>query len=63
MGIEGLWILPCAALIALTTFCFSFFGVGLGKRFGKLLGGRARIIGGVVLIGIGVKVFVEHTLF
>jgi len=63
MGIEGFWILPCAALIALTTFCFSFFGVGLGKRFGKLLGGRARIIGGVVLIGIGVKVFIEHTLF
>ena len=59
MGITGLQILPCIAIIGVTTFVLSFAGVDLGKRFGKLLGGRAKIVGGIILIGIGLKVFIE----
>ncbi|MCL2018535.1 MAG: manganese efflux pump MntP family protein [Oscillospiraceae bacterium] len=62
MGIEGFGILPCIAIIGITTFVLSFMGVFLGKRFGVLLGGRAKILGGIILIGIGLKIFLEHTL-
>lgn len=63
MGISGLLIIPCIAIIGVTTFLCSYLGVGLGKRFGKLLGHRARIVGGLILIGIGLRVFIEHTFF
>jgi putative Mn2+ efflux pump MntP len=63
MGITGLSVLPCVAIIGVITFIFSFIGVDLGKKFGKLLGGRAKIAGGIILIGIGMKVFIEHLLF
>jgi putative Mn2+ efflux pump MntP len=62
MGILGVMILPCIAIIGATTFVLSFLGVDLGKKFGKLLGGRAKIIGGLVLIGIGLKVLIEGFL-
>ena len=48
-----------AALIGGVTFAISFIGVLLGGRFGKLLGSKAEIAGGVVLILIGIKVFLE----
>ncbi|MDR2532861.1 MAG: manganese efflux pump MntP family protein [Oscillospiraceae bacterium] len=60
MGIRGLWILPVVALIGTITFSLSFFGVGIGRKFGGFLGNRARIAGGVILIGIGLKVFFER---
>jgi len=62
MGISGLMILPCVAMIGVVTFILSFLGVDLGKKFGRLLGGRAKIVGGLVLVGIGVKVLVEGLL-
>jgi putative Mn2+ efflux pump MntP len=62
MGITGFMIFPCIAIIGATTFVLSFLGVDLGKKFGKLLGGRAKIIGGIVLIVIGVKVLAEGLL-
>ncbi|MDR2163368.1 MAG: manganese efflux pump MntP family protein [Clostridiales Family XIII bacterium] len=46
-------------LIGSTTFALCFAGVYAGKRFGALLGPRAEIIGGLILIAIGVKIFVE----
>lgn len=55
-------ILIIAPSIALCTFLFSFLGVYIGKHFGKVLRDKAQIIGGIVLIGIGVNVFIEHTM-
>ncbi|MBS6860014.1 MAG: manganese efflux pump [Clostridiales bacterium] len=46
--------------IGLITFCIGFCGVFLGKTFGMLIAGKAEILGGVVLIGIGLKIFIEH---
>ncbi len=50
-------------LIGLITFAFSFVGVYIGKKFGDLFTSKAQIIGGIVLIAIGVKIFVEHMWF
>lgn len=43
------------AMIALVTGFFSFVGVFLGKQSGTWLESKAEIFGGLVLIGIGIK--------
>jgi putative Mn2+ efflux pump MntP len=53
-------ILPVAATIGLTTFLLVTAGVMLGRVLGVVVGKRAEIIGGLVLIGIGVAILVEH---
>ena len=42
-------------IIALTTFLCCMVALLVGKRFGNLLGDRAQIVGGIVLIAIGIK--------
>lgn len=50
-------------LIGVVTFAISLLGVFSGKKFGQLLGSKAEIFGGIILVGIGLKVFIEHTFF
>lgn len=50
-------------IIAATTFTLSLIGVFAGKKFGQLLGSKAEIVGGLILVGIGLKVFIEHVFF
>ena len=53
-------ILLPVVTIGLITFGLSLFGIYLGhnyKHFGK---NKARIIGGIILIGIGSKILLEH---
>jgi len=50
-------------LIGITTFIFSYFGVYMGTKGGSYLEDKAEKIGGVILIAIGVKILIEHTLF
>lgn len=56
-------MLTAVSVIAAVTFILSLIGVFLGKRFGRLLGSKAVVTGGVILVGIGLKVFIEHTFF
>ena len=56
-------IWTAVSLIGLTTFAISLAGVFFGKKFGQLLGSRAEILGGVILVAIGLKVFIEHIFF
>lgn len=53
------WI--AVALIGLVTFAMSGVGVVLGRRAGDHLGEWAERIGGVILIGLGVKILAEHS--
>lgn len=53
-------IYGAALLIAVITFACSLTGSFLGKKFGALLGDWAEIAGGVILVGIGAKIFIEH---
>lgn len=55
-------ILAPAAFIAGITFIVCLIGAELGRQFGKLLGDWAQVIGGLILIGIGLKIFIEHML-
>jgi putative Mn2+ efflux pump MntP len=52
-----------AALIGIVTFIMSGAGVLLGRRAGDHLGEWAERAGGIILIGLGVKILAEHTGF
>jgi putative Mn2+ efflux pump MntP len=47
-------------IIGSVTFVLSFIGVIIGDRFGHFFERRIEIVGGCILIGIGVKILVEH---
>ena len=53
-------ILPVAAAIGCTTFLLVTLGILLGRALGTLIGKRAELLGGIVLIGIGIAILVEH---
>lgn len=48
-------VVLAASLIALTTALMCCIALVLGRRFGNMLGDRATILGGIVLIAIGLK--------
>lgn len=55
-------IVPAVILIGLTTAVLSFIGVLIGHRAGIRFKKPAEIVGGLVLIGIGVKILFDHLL-
>ena len=50
-------------VIAGVTFAFSLVGVYIGRQFGRRIHNFAEVVGGVILIGIGVKILLEHLFF
>ena len=55
-------VLASVILIGVTTYLFSYGGAYIGKRFGNIFKNKAEIVGGLILIGIGVKILLEHLL-
>lgn len=49
-------------IIGLVTFAISFGGVYIGDHFGHFFEERIEMVGGLVLIGIGIKILVEHLM-
>jgi len=47
-------------MIGVITFGLSYAGVAIGKRFGHFFESKIEILGGLILIAIGVKIFVTH---
>lgn len=48
-------VAQASLLIAITTFVTIVVALGVGKRFGSVLGEKAPLVGGVVLVLIGLK--------
>jgi len=48
------------AIIGFLTFLVSMIGVLIGKKTGNHFGKKVEILGGVILIGIGIKILVQH---
>ena len=63
VGASTIMLLVAVLMIGVITFVISFAGVYLGKKFGSLLSNKAEILGGIVLIGIGTKILIEHLFF
>ncbi len=52
-----------ASIVGIVAFAFSFVGIYIGNKCGNLFGEKAEIVGGIVLMGIGVKILLEHLFF
>ena len=55
-------ILPAVLFIGVTTFVLSAAGVKVGAVFGSRFKSKAELAGGLILIGMGIKILLEHTL-
>lgn len=54
-------LLACL-LIGIVTFLICYVGLGIGKKAGTRLAGKAGILGGVILIFIGLEIFITSFL-
>jgi putative Mn2+ efflux pump MntP len=57
--IESPIVIP-AVVIGLVAAAFTAGGMVLGRRLGSRWGKRVEVFGGLILIGIGVKIVIEH---
>lgn len=48
------------ATIGVVTALLSALGLYAGRRFGSVLGRRLDVVGGLVLVGLGFKILLEH---
>ncbi|HOV10417.1 MAG TPA: manganese efflux pump MntP family protein [Bacteroidales bacterium] len=53
-------ILLTLGTIGIVTFLVSLAGIYIGKKFTFISAKKAEIVGGLVLIGIGTKILIEH---
>lgn len=53
-------IVVTAAAIGLATFTMVTLGVMVGRVLGVIVGKRAEVMGGIILIGIGCLILYEH---
>ena len=56
-----IWI--AITIIGLISFLFTFFGMYIGIHFGKRFHVKVEAIGGLILIGIGFKILLEHLFY
>ena len=61
-AVMDIHIWQAVAIIGGITFCCALLGAFLGKSFGLFFKDKAEIFGGIILIAIGVKIFLEHML-
>ena len=58
------WAMALAAslIIAAVTFVICMGGLVIGKKAGTVLSDKATVLGGIILIGIGVEIFLSNIL-
>lgn len=57
-----IFIVTPIIVIGIVTFLLSFIGVFIGDKYGHLFENKIEIIGGITLIGIGIKILLEHLI-
>ncbi len=55
-------ILIPVLIIGVVTFALSYLGFVFGSRLGDLFGKKIKVLGGLILIIIGVRILIEHML-
>lgn len=55
-------IMIAITIIGVTTCVFSAIGVKIGSIFGNKYEKKAQILGGIILIVLGLKILLEHTI-
>jgi len=60
LGLIGVSIWLPALIIGLVTLVLTYVGTRVGRKAGRYLGQWAERVGGIVLIGIGVRILLQH---
>lgn len=61
-GYQALNAFLASLIIAIVTFIICVAGVSIGRKFGTKLAGKATVLGGAILIGIGMEIFLSGIL-
>jgi len=56
----GVGIVYPSVIIGIVAAAFTITGLALGRKIGSVWRGRVTLIGGLILIGIGLKILFEH---
>lgn len=56
-------IIAAVFFIGVTTFALSALGTKIGAVFGARFRSKAELAGGIILVAMGVKILLEHTVF
>jgi len=59
-AILDVMIWKAGLLIGIVTFIASMTAIRIGKSAGERLGNKVEIVGGIILVAIGIKIFLEH---
>ena len=54
--------LLCAGLISAVTFMICIIGIFIGRKVGDKFSTKAQILGGIILIGIGLEIFISGVI-
>lgn len=60
LAMDNTDIVSSSAVIGVVTLMISMIGVKIGSKVGSAFGRRAELLGGIILIGIGTKILLEH---
>lgn len=60
LAMLGSRIVVPAVVIGVVAAAFTVVGMALGRRIGSIWGQRVEVTGGLILLGIGVRILVEH---
>lgn len=61
-GVRNIHPYPVMAIIGITSFSLTLAAVTIGSKFKTLSQIRVETIGGIILIGVGCKILIEHFL-
>jgi manganese efflux pump family protein len=62
LGLLNINVWLASSIIGVVAFTITCLGFLLGRQVGLLFGKRARLIGGVILIAIGIRILITHLL-
>ena len=62
MAFVSVDIVQAVLLIGLASLVLSIIGLRLGNKLGKVFGKRMEVLGGLLLIGIGIRIVVTHLM-
>ncbi len=60
---DSMQALVSSLIIGVVTLFICLAGLWIGRRLGELLAGRASILGGLILIGIGLEIWIKGVFF
>lgn len=59
-GLHAMRAVSAALIIGAVTFIICMAGLFIGRKAGTWIGGKASVIGGIILIVIGIEIFFVH---